>query len=128
MNEKNGLNVKVKVEKVECNGLATKSETDDAVNEVGHHVEDLYEIEESLWDTEKSEDNVYSSLRKQGKRKTKKPSTHVCSTIGLEDVKNLRPGKWLNDECMNFYINVLKLYKTTCSGKRNIYFNTFFFS
>ena len=57
VNEKNGLNLKVKVE---CNGLATKSESDNAVNEVGHHVEDLYEIEESLWGTEKSEDNVYS--------------------------------------------------------------------
>ena len=58
----------------------------------------------------------------------KSPSTHIFSNIGLEDLKNRRPGKWLNDKCMIFYIDMLKLYKTTCTGKRNIYFNTFFFS
>ena len=61
-NVKKGVNVNVKVEKADSNDLTKKSVTDDIVNEVENHAEDLYEIEESMWIAKKSEDNVHYAL------------------------------------------------------------------
>lgn len=49
-------------------------------------------------------------------------------TIIREDLQRLRPGQWLNDEVINFYIELLSEKANSNPRTRCLFFNTHFFS